>query len=84
MAGVTPRPVGLGAAGINAIVTTTATSQHQQQQQQQNKKYFLKWAKYFDGRTSLERIALLEGVKRKEMWALISGWEEYLLVVRHW
>jgi hypothetical protein len=45
---------------------------------------FGKWAKYFDGRTSLERIALLEGVKRKECWARLGEWEEFLVVVRHW
>jgi hypothetical protein len=48
------------------------------------KKRFLKWAKYFDGKTSIERIALLEGVQRKEVWAQIAAWDEYLLVVRHW
>jgi hypothetical protein len=49
-----------------------------------DRKSFLKCAKYFDGRTSMERIALLEGVKRKEAWAQIMAWDEYLLVVRHW
>jgi hypothetical protein len=49
-----------------------------------DKKRFLKWAKYFDGKTSIERIALLEGVQRKEVWAQIAAWDEYLLVVRHW
>lgn len=49
-----------------------------------DKKRFLKWAKYFDGKTSIERIALLEGVQRKEVWAQIAAWDEYLLVVKHW
>lgn len=49
-----------------------------------DKKRFLKWSKYFDGKTSIERIALLEGVQRKEVWAQIAAWDEYLLVVKHW
>lgn len=51
---------------------------------EEDKKSFLRWAKYFNGRTSMERIALLEGVKRKEVWARINGWDEYLHVVRTW
>lgn len=50
----------------------------------EEKKSFLRWAKYFNGRTSMERIALLEGVKRKEVWAKINSWDEYLNVVRTW
>lgn len=47
-------------------------------------KLFLKWAKYFDGRTPLESVALLEGMKRKEAWNTLVGFEEFLLTVRHW
>lgn len=40
--------------------------------------------KYFNGRCALERIALMEEVKRKEVWNLLTGMSEYLLCVRHW
>lgn len=40
--------------------------------------------KYFNGRCALERIALLEEMKRKEAWNLLMGMSEYLLCVRHW
>ncbi|CAN8098953.1 unnamed protein product [Discula destructiva] len=40
--------------------------------------------KYFNGRCALERIALLEEMKRKEVWNLLTGMSEYLLCVRHW
>lgn len=40
--------------------------------------------KYFNGRCALERIALLEEMKRKEVWSLLTGMNEYLLCVRHW
>lgn len=50
----------------------------------EEQKSFQRWAKYFNGRTSMERIALLEGVKRKEVWAKINSWDEYLNVVRTW
>lgn len=40
--------------------------------------------KYFNGRCALERIALMEEMKRKEVWNLLTGMSEYLLCVRHW
>ena len=40
--------------------------------------------KYFDGRTALDRVALLEDRKRKEVWGLLSSMGEWLLCVRHW
>ncbi|KAI9171959.1 Nitrogen permease regulator 3 [Paramyrothecium foliicola] len=40
--------------------------------------------KYFDGRSALERIALQEDMKRKEVWALLTSMNEYMLCVRHW
>lgn len=40
--------------------------------------------KYFNGRSALERIPLLEDIKRKEVWNLLSAMSEFLLCVRHW
>ncbi|EQK97845.1 UPF0171 domain protein [Ophiocordyceps sinensis CO18] len=40
--------------------------------------------KYFDGRCALERIALQEDMKRKEVWNLLMSMSEYLLCTRHW
>lgn len=40
--------------------------------------------KYLDGHTALERVALMEEMKRKEAWGLLSGMAEYVAVVRHW
>lgn len=40
--------------------------------------------KYFDGHSALERVALLEDMKRKETWNLFMAVSEYLLCVRHW
>jgi len=40
--------------------------------------------KYFNGRSALERIALQEDMKRKEVWTLLTAMSEYLLTVRHW
>lgn len=40
--------------------------------------------KHFNGRSALERIALLEEMKRKDVWNLLSSMSEYLLCVRHW
>ncbi|EPE09189.1 hypothetical protein F503_06965 [Ophiostoma piceae UAMH 11346] len=40
--------------------------------------------KYFNGRSALERIALLEDMKRKDAWNLLSSMSEHLLCVRHW
>ncbi|KAM0814470.1 putative Nitrogen permease regulator 3 [Seiridium cardinale] len=40
--------------------------------------------KYFNGRTALERVALMEDLKRKEAWGLLGGMAEYLVTVRHW
>ncbi|OAA53747.1 Nitrogen permease regulator 3 [Niveomyces insectorum RCEF 264] len=40
--------------------------------------------KYLNGRSALEHIALLEEMKRKDVWNLLSAMSEYLLCVRHW
>lgn len=40
--------------------------------------------KYFNGRSALERIALQEEMKRKDVWHLLTAMSEYLLCVRHW
>ncbi|KAM5356274.1 hypothetical protein ACJ41O_002920 [Fusarium nematophilum] len=40
--------------------------------------------KYFDGRCALERIALQEDMKRKEVWNTLTAMSEYLLCTRHW
>lgn len=40
--------------------------------------------KYFNGRCSMERIALQEDMKRKDAWNLLTAMSEYLLTVRHW
>lgn len=42
------------------------------------------YAKYFDGQSALERIALQEDVKRKEVWNKLLAMSEYLLCARHW
>ena len=40
--------------------------------------------RYFDGRSALERVALREDMKRKDVWNLLTAMSEYLLCVRHW
>lgn len=84
----TDQTVGDGKSGTAAVggpgTGTTGGNVKGKGQEEEDKKSFLRWAKYFNGRTSMERIALLEGVKRKEVWARISGWDEYLHVVRTW
>ncbi|CAK7267983.1 Nitrogen permease regulator 3 [Sporothrix epigloea] len=40
--------------------------------------------KHFNGRSALERIALFEDMKRKDVWNLLSSMSEHLLCVRHW
>jgi len=40
--------------------------------------------KYFNGRSALERIALQEEMKRKDVWNLLTAMSEYLLCLRHW
>ena len=37
-----------------------------------------------NGNSALERIALMEDLKRKETWNLLSGMAEYLITTRHW
>ncbi|KAK5655038.1 hypothetical protein OQA88_6797 [Cercophora sp. LCS_1] len=39
---------------------------------------------YFNGRCALERIALQEDMKRKEVWNMLTAMSEYLMCVRHW
>lgn len=40
--------------------------------------------KYFNGHCALERIALQEDMKRRDVWALLTAMSEYLLCIRHW
>jgi hypothetical protein len=42
------------------------------------------FCKYFNGRSALERIALQEDMKRKDVWNLLTAMSEYMLCVRHW
>ena len=42
------------------------------------------FSKYFNGWSALERIALQEDMKRKDVWNLLTAMSEYLLCVRHW
>jgi hypothetical protein len=42
------------------------------------------FCRYFDGRTALERIALQEEMKRKEVWNLLTAMTEYIMCTRHW
>ncbi|KAH7160184.1 nitrogen permease regulator of amino acid transport activity 3-domain-containing protein [Dactylonectria estremocensis] len=41
-------------------------------------------SKYFDGQCALERIALQEEMKRKEVWNMLTAMSEHLLCTRHW
>lgn len=50
---------------------------------ERSRKGWLRYVRYFDGATALESVALLEGVRRKEAWGLMFGWEEFLLGARH-
>ncbi|CAP64984.1 uncharacterized protein PODANS_1_13730 [Podospora anserina S mat+] len=59
----------------------------QQQQQEWEERVADAWPmflKYFNGRSALERIALQEEMKRKDVWNLLTAMSEYLLTVRHW
>jgi len=47
-------------------------------------KAFKRFQKYCDGKTALEMVGTIEGLKRKEVWNAMSGFEEYLIAVRHW
>lgn len=40
--------------------------------------------KYFNGRAALERVCLMEDLKRKDAWALLTAMSEHLVTVRHW
>ncbi|KAK0733389.1 nitrogen permease regulator of amino acid transport activity 3-domain-containing protein [Lasiosphaeria miniovina] len=42
------------------------------------------FCKFFNGKSALERIALQEEMKRKDVWNLLTSMSEYLLCVRHW
>jgi hypothetical protein len=42
------------------------------------------FCRYFDGRCALERVALQEDMKRKEVWNLLTHMTEYVLCTRHW
>ncbi|KAL3420718.1 Nitrogen permease regulator 3 [Phlyctema vagabunda] len=48
------------------------------------RKNWAKFSKYFNGDDALESIALREGMKRKEAWAIISHYQEHLIISRHW
>lgn len=43
-----------------------------------------KFVKYFNGTEALESIGLREGMKRKETWGILTHYQEYLLVAKHW
>lgn len=49
-----------------------------------SRKMWVKFAKYFNGQVALEMIALKENIKRKEVAALLSTFDEFLLISRHW
>ena len=42
------------------------------------------FCKYFDGRCAMERIALQEEIRRKEVWNLLNAMTEFLMCARHW
>ncbi|CAD6504617.1 BgTH12-00125 [Blumeria graminis f. sp. triticale] len=42
------------------------------------------FTKYFNGNCALESIALEENMKRKETWHVLLGFQEHLLICRHW
>lgn len=49
------------------------------------RKAWMKLAKYFNGEEALEMIALREAFKkRKELHNLLSHFDEFLLLTRHW
>jgi len=43
-----------------------------------------KFVKYFNGEDALEMVPLVEGVRRKEIWGILGGFQEYLLICKHW
>lgn len=43
-----------------------------------------KFVKYFNGQDALEMIPLIEGVRRKEIWGILGGFQEYLMICKHW
>ncbi|KAG6154602.1 hypothetical protein E4U34_001300 [Claviceps purpurea] len=40
--------------------------------------------RYFDGANALERIALQEGMRKKDVWVVLTAMSEYLICTRHW
>ncbi|KAK0672835.1 nitrogen permease regulator of amino acid transport activity 3-domain-containing protein [Cercophora samala] len=81
---------GGGRGGVGGKHHSGVGPQQQQQQQQQQEweervaNAWPMFLKYFNGRSALERIALQEEMKRKDVWNLLTAMSEYLLTVRHW
>lgn len=48
------------------------------------KECWFRFCKYFNGDRALEEVALMEGMRRKEVWGVLGGFGEWLMVVRHW
>ncbi|KAK3903456.1 nitrogen permease regulator 3 [Staphylotrichum tortipilum] len=81
--------------GFSSTTTTSGAAFPQQQQQhgasgggtdwdERVANAFPVFCKYLNGRSALERIALQEDMKRKDVWNLLTGMSEYLICVRHW
>jgi hypothetical protein len=51
---------------------------------QKVKDCWFKFSKYFNGNEALEMIGLREGMKRKETWAILLNFQEYMLTTKHW
>jgi hypothetical protein len=51
---------------------------------QKVKENWHKFIKYFNGNEALEDIALMEGMKRKEVFQILLNYQEHILVVKHW
>jgi hypothetical protein len=47
-------------------------------------KAWTSWCKFFNGQHALEKIPVREGIKRKELWRMLTAMEDFLIVVRHW
>ena len=84
----TTRSMGAQAASVTAGPASAPTpGRARHGSHEQEKKLVEAWEKfvrYFNGRHALERIALLEEMKRREVWTLLMKMNEYLLTVRHW
>ncbi|KAJ2905108.1 hypothetical protein MKZ38_006354 [Zalerion maritima] len=87
-------PVQATTSPVTSGATTTGQTQHTaggragvSLSQADNRKVAEAWERflrYFNGRFALERVALMEDMKRKEAWNLMTAMSEHLLTVRHW